>query len=199
MSDIVEAIKCFFRGGIEQEVNVSIPGYVISYDKSTRTAKVRTAIAFGDEGCPEIEDVPVVFPCTSEVGLFFPLKEGDQVLLVLSHSSLEEWLSSGGNEGVTPEDPRSFDLSDAIAIPGLFAPSSIKEPKLKIEFTEIGGIEIGGNSVKSLVNEMFLSIFASHTHISATPTSPTGPALINGILPVPGWDSKCKTVNTKAD
>jgi len=169
-------MKNFLRGGMAQELNVAVPGFVLRYDKTRRIAKVKIAISFEDEGCPEIDEVPVQFPAGGGCAILFPLVKGDPVLLIFSHSSIEEWLSSSGKEEVTPADLRSFDLTDAFAIPGVTPPAAIKEPKLRIEFTEDGAIELGGKAVKALVNETFLSLYNAHTHTA--PGGTTGVPLV---------------------
>jgi hypothetical protein len=47
-----------------------------------------------------------------------PLKRGDYVGLLFSERSLDIWLATGGT--VDPKDPRKFDISDAVAYPGIY-------------------------------------------------------------------------------
>lgn len=200
MTNIVEIMRDFFRNGLKQELQTLIPGFVLSYNKKSRTAKVKISIS-DYKNCPEIEDVPVIFPCSREVGLFFNLKPNDPVLLLFSQKSIEEWLVSNGSKEIKPKDERTFDLTDCIAIPGLF-PMSRAEPKIKIEFTEKGKIEIGGKSLKALVNESFLEMFANHVHISAAPTQPTTPPVDETLSPItlnPIWDTNYKTKILEAE
>jgi hypothetical protein len=67
---------------------------------------------------PVISNVPVVFPSagSGKISLTFPLAKGDGVTLLFSERSLDAFLSGGD-----PEDPRRYDLTDAIAVPGLYA------------------------------------------------------------------------------
>ena len=55
----------------------------------------------------------------------WPLRPGDGVLLVFAQRSLEGWLS--GNDAA-PDDPRRFDLSDCVAVPGLRATGISADP-----------------------------------------------------------------------
>lgn len=98
-------------------VHTSLPGIVKSYDPNTNKATIQPALnkAFtsGTMPMPILENVPIIFP----KNITFPIENGDYVLLIFAERSLDLWLSVGGQ--VTPTDPRKFDLSDAIAIPGL--------------------------------------------------------------------------------
>jgi len=98
-------------------VHTSLPGIIVSYDPSTNKAQVQPALnknfTSGEMPMPILQNVPIVFP----KNITFPINAGDYVLLIFSERSLDLWKSVGGQ--VTPTDPRKFDLSDAIAIPGL--------------------------------------------------------------------------------
>ena len=48
----------------------------------------------------------------------FPVVQGDTCLLLFIERSTDLWLTVGGQ--VSPDDNRKFDLSDAVAIMGLF-------------------------------------------------------------------------------
>lgn len=105
----VNAILC--------NVHTSLPGIVKSYDASSNKATIQPALnknyTSGSQPMPVLENVPIMFPNN----VVFPVNNGDYVLLVFVERSIDLWLSVGGQ--VTPTDPRKFDLSDAIAIPGL--------------------------------------------------------------------------------
>ena len=107
--DSVNAMLC--------NVHTSLPGIVKGYDPLTNKATIQPALnknfTSGVMPMPVLENVPIMFP----KNIRFPVNNGDYVLLIFSERSLDLWLSVGGQ--VTPTDPRKFDLSDAIAIPGL--------------------------------------------------------------------------------
>jgi len=71
------------------------------------------------EELPIIPDVPVAFPRSQSFFLTLPLAVDDFVLLVFVERSLDKWLSGTG-EDTDPDEFRMHDLSDAIAIPGLY-------------------------------------------------------------------------------
>ena len=103
------------------DIHTSIPGIIQRYDPGNKKADIRPAIKrkfIDDSSLQElnvITDVPVAFPQTNTFLFSYPLQKGDEVLLIFSERSLDKWLKDG--KIVNPEDPRKFDLSDAIAVP----------------------------------------------------------------------------------
>lgn len=105
-------------------VHTALPARVDSYNPEGPSIQAKPLIKklYRDGSIvalPAVVSVPVVFMRTAKFRLSFPLEKGDGVLLIFAERSLETWLSRG--EDVAPQDPRKFDLSDAIAIPGLWA------------------------------------------------------------------------------
>ncbi len=105
------------------EVNTSIPGTVVAYDAGTNRATVRAAIpkriADGSQlDPPTIYSVPVQWPRAGGTSITMPVQPGDGVMLHFSQRSLEGWLSG---DSAAPDDPRQYDISDAVAVPGLAA------------------------------------------------------------------------------
>jgi hypothetical protein len=109
------------------EVNTTMPGKIVSVSDDGSRVVVKPsmpkALASGESlEAPQIVEVPVVWPRAQNgaVGMTMPLRPGDGVALHFAQRSLEGWLS--GQSDTVPDDPRRFDLSDAVAVPGL-APS----------------------------------------------------------------------------
>jgi hypothetical protein len=182
------------------EINVSIPGRVVTYNRTKREATVQPLIrrAYVDadgerktEKLPIIPGVPVQFPGggVSGVDMSWSLAPGDLVLLMFCHASLDKWLEVGGE--VDPGDDRRFNLSDAVAIPGIRPFKDRKathESALVIDPPTGGEIHAGGT--ESLVT---LAQFNAHTHTVATtgtaaaqtgtaaaPTPAAGTAVLKG-------------------
>lgn len=114
------------------DLHVSMPGRVQSYDATKQSADVQpiTKQTFTDEdgeeqvvAFPVIRNVPVVFPGAGGFRITFPMKAGDDVLLVFSDLGIDKYLSNGGAQ-VDPIGLQSHHLADAIAIPGLHPFSS---------------------------------------------------------------------------
>ncbi len=121
MSSLTEVLRAAVDEGLSG-VHTSIPARIESYDHNEQRASVLPLIKqkYRDgtvQSMPIIDRVPVIFPSSEGFSMTFPLKPGDTVLLVFSERSLENWLVKGGEQ--EPGDPRKFDLTDAIAIPGI--------------------------------------------------------------------------------
>jgi len=192
-----QALQRLFNTFLFEGVNTALPGIV---DKQIDSYRVQVTPAINRKYTDGIElkykpivNVPLVLPRTSKAVIRLPqLQQGDTVLLIFSQKSLDTWLNSLNGEQITSSDPRRFDVSDAIAIPGLYpfkigTPEPINLNDLEIIYEDSiisikengdiqftsgnvltiknnGEIEIGGQSLKKLINESFKDVFNNHVH-----------------------------------
>jgi hypothetical protein len=107
-------------------VRVALPGQIVSYNSSARTATVQPLVqdAHIDETgarvaqtLPPAANVPVMFLGPARGRISWPVAAGDTCLLLYCSSSIQQWFAQGGV--VDPLDDRRHDLSDPIAIVGL--------------------------------------------------------------------------------
>lgn len=124
MQELIQALQTAMETQIS-EVNTTQPGKLVSFDAQRNRAVVKPTqpkmLADGTAlPAPEVVEVPIVWPMGmgGTAGLTWPLKAGDGLKLDFAQRSLEGWLS--GQE-TAPDDPRRFDLGDAVATPGLAA------------------------------------------------------------------------------
>jgi hypothetical protein len=116
-------MRLFFQAMIGG-VHTAFPGMVQSYDPATMRAEIQPCLMRKYYNLPDatplptLLEVPVLFMSTGSIHIIAPPDVGSYVLIVCSERSLDSWLTSGGV--VDPVNPRKFDLSDAVAIPGLF-------------------------------------------------------------------------------
>ena len=107
------------------DIHTIIPGRISQYyGHEKRKAKIELSIKYKTKDghlleYPLIDNVPVVFPSSSDFSLVFPLKEKDGVLVVFSEVGIGNYLNS--DNVVESDSIDRFDLSDAIAIPGLWS------------------------------------------------------------------------------
>jgi len=120
-ADIVRSLQIMIESSLS-EINTQIPGTIVSYDAASNRAVVKPDLPrrLADDDslpAPNIVEVPLLWTASSGGKSTFtmPIKPGDGVMLVFQQRSLEGWLS--GNKEM-PNDPRQFDLSDCVAIPG---------------------------------------------------------------------------------
>ncbi len=150
------------------ETNTAIPARILDYDPATQSASVEPLIKkrYKDgrviDRAP-ITGVPVIFPAAGGGIITFPVKEGDTVLLIFSQRSIDRWVQSDG-QPIDPLDNRKHDISDAIALPGLFNFSSalqsdpdnviikfsgaefVMTPEGAIEINAPGGLTVNGDT-----------------------------------------------------
>lgn len=119
---------------VAANLRVAIPGIIKSFDPATQTATVQPAISENvrqgqddakPTNLPLLTDVPCIFPRAGGYCLTFPVKEGDECLLVFSDMCIDGWWQSGGVQGQM--ETRRHDLSDASAILGITSvPRAVK-------------------------------------------------------------------------
>lgn len=113
---------------IFNQLRVSIPGIIQEFDPITQTATVQVAIRehvrqenleYAWTEIPLLLDVPVQFPRGGGYVLTFPIKKGDECLVVFSDMCIDAWWANGGVQNQI--EKRRHDLSDAVAIPGIWS------------------------------------------------------------------------------
>ncbi|HBE5967647.1 TPA: translation initiation factor IF-2, partial [Escherichia coli] len=112
-------------GSVMSALRVSMPGIVQSFNPDTVTVVVQPAIKGYEPDSnginqsttlPLLVDVPVVFPRGGGCTLTFPVKAGDECLVIFADRCIDFWWQSGGIQ--EPVDDRMHDLSDAFCIVG---------------------------------------------------------------------------------
>lgn len=118
-SDVVRAII----DSVLLDVNICMPAKIEKYNKDTQYADVKIQLyqKFSDGSLvayPVIPNVPVKHARARAGGAFIhmPLQPGDDVTLVFSQRSLDNWKQSGGMND--PADPRKHHITDAYALVG---------------------------------------------------------------------------------
>lgn len=111
---------------IMKEINVSRPGRVITFYSEDCTADIAVAqlqvTSVKPDGTetiaplPTLLGVPVSFQGGGGVTGTFPIKAGDECILLFNDRELENWQFTGGGQ---PTTARLHDLSDAYAIVGI--------------------------------------------------------------------------------
>jgi phage baseplate assembly protein gpV len=124
VDDPVEAQRAALDGK-QAEIWTALPGIVESFDPEAMTVSVQPSVkgqVQNESGqssavdLPMLVDVPVTFPCGGGFTLTYPIKNGDECLVVFASRCIDGWWQNGGVGG-TP-DERMHDLSDGIAIVG---------------------------------------------------------------------------------
>jgi phage baseplate assembly protein V len=175
---------------VSSQIRVAMPGIIQSFDPEAVTCTVQVALR-GVAGNESVElkplvDVPVIFPRGGGCTLTFPVKAGDECLLIFADRCIDFWWQSGGVQETV--DPRQHDFSDAFAIVG---PQS--------QAHKISGISMAAAQLRTDDGAAFVEVAAGHDVTVQTPgkltanaqggteiTSPTivlnGAVTINGTL-----------------
>lgn len=120
LQEFVEQVEKAARSVME-EMHTAIPGKITAFNPETGQATVKpygtfTTGAGKKMAYPAVTGVPVIIPqCPSmNVQIAFPIMTGMDCLIIVSEQELDAWL--GGGES---ENDMRFDLTNAIALPGL--------------------------------------------------------------------------------
>jgi len=112
----------------QAQIWTALPGIVSGVDLDKQTVSVQPSVQgsvsdaqgnVSNVNLPVLVDVPIVWPRAGGFALTFPIKAGDEVLVVFSSRCIDSWWQSGG-VGVAAE-ARMHDLSDGFAV---LAPTS---------------------------------------------------------------------------
>lgn len=197
------------------DVHVSMPGIVVDYDATKKTATVQPGlrrVVFDEnddrieEEIPPLQNVPVAFWGGAKLSVNWDLQPGDTGTLIVPTNSTNEF--QGTARVSTPGSLKLHDLGSAVFQPHPYqanAPAdtgdSIGRPGgLRLSFKDAtieAGMGAAFVALATLVDARFtaLETFANaHVHTSAAPGSPTSPA----VTPLtPG--SSTASSNLKAD
>lgn len=176
------------------DIHTCIPGIVVSYDSSKSQVDVQLGNklvyeSYGNddpvaEAVPIIPGIPVLFPGGGGITLSFPLKPGDNVLIVFSESDINNFRGTN----TANNDPgilQRFGLSGAMAIPCNIANKSYSGKAGTAD--DFAVINASGNAefvalanlVASNLQAISTLLASGLTVANATPAAP-GPVLATG-------------------
>ena len=118
LQDLVEMQKT----DIMASLRVCVPGTIFSYDAIKRTAVIQPGYnrVYNNDTVkpyPLLVDCPVFTLQGGGIHMAFPIKKGDECLVVFADASIDAWYQNGGIQ--TPPNYRRHDLSDGFAIVGV--------------------------------------------------------------------------------
>jgi hypothetical protein len=143
-------------------VRTCIPARVLAYDEAKCAVDVQPVVdeVFEDETgerttqpAPVISGVPLALYGSGGVRISIPVSVGDFVLLMFACADIDAWLALGGATQA-PGTDRRFDLSDAVALPGVQPFANVRQATPQIKFTTAGTIELGGDQPLALKSDL---------------------------------------------
>lgn len=123
--DVREASYRDLITAARMDMHTSMPGIIQSFDPVRMTCSVQPAIRGAivqpsgqaqAVDLPLLVDCPVVFPGGGGYILTYPLKAGDEALIIIAERCIDAWWQSGGVQAAA--EYRLQDLSDGFVIPG---------------------------------------------------------------------------------
>ncbi len=167
----------------EASVWTSIPGIVEAVDLERQTVTVQPATkarmtqadgSVHTVPLPLLPDVPIIFPSGGGFALTFPIKPGDECLVVFADRCIDAWWQSGDVQ--EQADQRMHDLSDGIAI---FGPRS--QPR-KLSGVSTDAVQLRSEDGTAIVELSAAGITLTHP-AAVTINAPT--TTINGAVSIP--------------
>lgn len=181
IDDPVEAQRTA-QDGRQAEIWTALPGIIQSFNPIALTVTVQPAIqgsitaADGSVfrvNLPVLPDVPVAFPHGGGFSLTYPLKAGDEVLVVFASRCMDAWWQSGGVQA--PAEQRMHDLSDGIAIPGPWSQAHKLVPPVDIE-----NVQLRTDDGKAHVTMMPDYTICAQNPVAEITISPAGDITLKG-------------------
>jgi hypothetical protein len=123
--DAEQVLRLAFRS-MQSRLWTALPGIVQKFDAAANTVDVQPSIngiATNADGTtsslqmPVLLDCPVVWQGGGDCTLTFPIKQGDECLVVFASRCINAWWSQGGVQD--PPKIRMHNLSDGFALVGL--------------------------------------------------------------------------------
>lgn len=174
--EFAEQVKETINATLAQ-VHTCVPGKIVSFDGSTCQATVLPAMKIktpkGEmKDYPQITGVPVVFPQSSAQGatIAYPVKAGDGCLILFAEQALDKFLYDRD----TGTDLK-FDLSNAVAIVGIFA----KGNSVMAEATSSNAVIVDVKGTRVKVQSGLVQIDAAAVKINGNVTI-TGDLTVTG-------------------
>ena len=180
----------------------ALPGYVTAVNLSKQTVDVQTTVQArlqAPDGSitwiniPKLPDVPILFPHGGGFSLTFPVKVGDECLVIFSSRCIDAWWSSGQ---IGPQNEmRMHDLSDGFALIGPRSAPNVLSPPPNSDGVELRSDDdsayIRIDSSKNITAHTTGNIAATASG-SITATAPTislvGSVSVTGSFHVNGKD-----------
>jgi len=153
--------------GLQARLWTAIPGIVQSFDPVAMTCEIQPAVqgkrreedgSIALVNLPLLLDCPVIFPHAGDCSLTFPVRQGDECLVLFSCRAIDLWWQSGGVQ--PPVEVRMHDLSDGFALVGVYSQPNV-----------IPNVSTSAVQLRSNDGQAFMEINpATHNISISTPT-----------------------------
>lgn len=167
-----------------RDIHTAIPGKIVKYDPAKCEAEILPYGKFKKPNgefmdYPQLHHIPILFPqsCGQDFSIVYPINPGDGCLVLVQEQTLDTWRGSGSESN---NDLR-FDLTNAVALVGLFA----SPQPLAVEAQGGNALIIHKSGHRVVVDPAGVMIIAPVTAIKGNLTV-TGDVDISGTLMLAG-------------
>ena len=120
--DQLSSLIRFSQEQMAKEINIALPGNIISYDAQKKRARVQPSINLvltdgTERRRPPIVDVPFIWPSTGGYVVHAPVRKDDPVIILFSQRGITRFKETYSISSCA-DDPGILSMRDAIAIPG---------------------------------------------------------------------------------
>lgn len=164
-----------------EQIRAAIPGIFVDVSNDLRSGSVQPSISRpGSSPDPAIPDVPILYPGGSGASISWTVASGDPCLLVVSDRDLDSWVRNGGTSRSSAVDPRTHDLSDAVAIPVAIPSGARADGTIRINAGSGGRVAIGTGSAElvSLASQVCDAFIQNAANIG-TGVAPGAPIIMS--------------------
>lgn len=178
LDDQQEALRVAMEGH-QAGIWTALPGILQSYDEKVLTCTVQPSVqgqqreqdgSWKDVNLPVLLDCPVIFPSGGGFALTFPLKKGDEGLIIIASRCIDSWWYSGGVQ--KQARVRMHDLSDGFFLPGPFskprALSNVPTDRVQLRNADQTIMVELGDAGLSLKHPIKISLDAPLTEMTGT-------------------------------
>lgn len=131
-------------GAAQSGIWTALPGIIQSFDPQAMTCTVQPSISLQQRGSdgtmspinlPVLLDCPVIFPTGGGCTLTFPIKQGDECLVLFSSRCIDSWWQQGGVQGQARL--RMHDLSDGFVMAGPRSQPRVLSPSVNTSTVQL--------------------------------------------------------------
>jgi len=202
--DLADSIITFVNEKLltfKSTLNTAIVGKIVSFDAATVTAEIQLGVSYkmADgtfEQVTNLLEVPIMVLQAGGFSMTFPVKAGDECLVIFQQRDISTWIESGGP--IQSVSNRQLDMSDAVAIVGIqsrvnrvqaYDPANfqIRTENVSLTITPDGMLTVDTRDSVSITADSGVEITGD--------VSITGDALINGALNTTGKIITAATVD----
>lgn len=169
-------LQKYLKSEILAELNCHQLGIISAFYPATQTADIQIVMGEVFNGnlqqYPLLQQVPVIILHGGSGNLTFPIQAGDQCIVLFNDRNIDTWYNSG-QTGLAPNTNRMHDISDGLALIGIFnKPNYLSNySTTDTQLTGPGGITLSLGSSKAKLSNATTDLLTTLTSLITALTS----------------------------